>query len=144
MLNRYSMWKYALILCVLLLGLVYAIPNIYPDDPALQVSGSRASIAQDSRLLKRVLSVLDEAGIEYLSSEVGEKNLLVRFADNEAQLKAKTVVASALGDNYLVALNLAPTTPDWLVNIGAYPMKLGLDLRGGVHFLMQVDMEKRN
>jgi preprotein translocase subunit SecD len=136
------MWKYALILCVLLLGAVYAIPNIYPDDPALQVSGARSSIVQDSRLQNRVLRILDEAGIQYLSSEIGEKNLLVRFADNEAQLRAKTVVASALGDDYLVALNLAPTTPDWLVNIGAYPMKLGLDLRGGVHFLMEVDMEK--
>ena len=142
MLNKYPLWKYVLILCVLVLGFIYAVPNIYPDDPALQVSAAKSATAPDDRLKKRVLSVLDKEGVKYIASELTAKNVVVRFTDDQSQLRAKSVVADALGDDYLVALNLAPTTPDWLVALGATPMKLGLDLRGGVHFLMEVDMEK--
>ncbi len=142
MLNRYPMWKYLMVLVVVTMGIIYATPNIYPDDPALQISGASSSSAVDQRVLKRVTAALDEAGIAYQTPELDERNALLRFTDGDAQLRAKSVVSQVLGDDYLVALNLAPTTPNWLVNLGAGPMKLGLDLRGGVHFLMEVDMVK--
>ena len=142
MLNRYPFWKYLLVLVVIAMGVTYALPNIYPDDPAVQVSGASTGIAVDQRTLNKITTALDKAEIQYFSPSVGDKNLLVRFADGEAQLRAKAVVTRVLGDDYLVALNLAPTTPKWLTDIGAGPMKLGLDLRGGVHFLMEVDMAK--
>ncbi len=142
MLNRYPLWKYLMVVVVVAMGIVYAIPNIYPDDPALQLSGASSSGAVDQRTLTSITEALDEAGIAYKTPELNEKSALIRFADGETQLRAKTVVSQTLGDDYLVALNLAPTTPEWLVNLGAGPMKLGLDLRGGVHFLMEVDMAK--
>lgn len=142
MLNRYPLWKYLLVLFALVMGGIYAAPNLYPDDPALQISGASSATIADQALLDSAAGVLDKAGVAYTKTELTDKNVLIRFADGEAQLKAKALVTQALGDDYLVALNLAPTTPDWLVNLGASPMKLGLDLRGGVHFLMEVDMAK--
>lgn len=142
MLNRYPLWKNILILLVICLGLVYALPNLYPDDYALQISGSRSSTTIDDRVLKRAEQALTKAGIAYRDAEIAEKNAMLRFESGEEQLAAKPIIQAALGDDYVAALNLAPTTPDWLTSLGAGPMKLGLDLRGGVHFLLEVDMEK--
>ncbi|MDI3323835.1 protein translocase subunit SecD [Pontibacterium granulatum] len=140
MLNRYPLWKNLLVVFVLALGALYAAPNLYPDDHAIQVTGTRDIYTVDQNLMSRVTNALEKAGVEIKSSELNERNGLVRFPDGEAQLKAKDIVASVVGDNYVAALNLAQTTPEWLTSIGAGPMKLGLDLRGGVHFLLEVDL----
>ena len=137
--NRYSLWKYLLILLLVGAGGLFALPNIYGKDPALQVSSSRAEISELTEF--QVSSALDEAGIAYKATAVREENLIIRFNDEESQLKARAVVEESLGRNFVVALNLAPATPGWLQRLGAEPMFLGLDLRGGVHFLMEVDME---
>ena len=137
--NRYSLWKYLLILLLVGAGGLFALPNIYGKDPALQVSSSRAEISELTEF--QVASALDEAGIAYQATAVREENLIIRFNDEESQLKARAVVEESLGRNFVVALNLAPATPGWLQRLGAEPMFLGLDLRGGVHFLMEVDME---
>ena len=138
--NRYPLWKYLLICVVIAVGCLYALPNIYGKDPALQVSAARGG--EVSELTRyAVEDALDTAGIEYGAITVGQGNLVVRFADEGTQLKAQDVVKEALGRTHTVALNLAPATPGWLRTLGAEPMFLGLDLRGGVHFLMQVDME---
>ena len=138
--NRYPVWKYLLIIAVIAIGCLFALPNIYGKDPALQVSASRGGeISELTRYA--VEDALDTAGIEYGNISVGEGSLVVRFADEGTQLKAQDVVKEGLGRSYTVALNLAPATPGWLRALGAEPMFLGLDLRGGVHFLMQVDME---
>lgn len=137
--NRYSLWKYLLILLLVGAGGLFALPNIYGKDPALQVSSSRAEISELTEF--QVASALDEAGIAYKATAVREENLIIRFNDEESQLKARAVVEDSLGRNFVVALNLAPATPGWLQRLGAEPMFLGLDLRGGVHFLMEVDME---
>ncbi|MDE0158064.1 MAG: protein translocase subunit SecD [Gammaproteobacteria bacterium] len=138
--NRYPLWKYLLIIAVIAIGCLFALPNIYGKDPALQVSASRGGeISELTRYA--VEDALDTAGIEYGNISVGEGSLVVRFADEGTQLKAQDVVKEGLGRSYTVALNLAPATPGWLRALGAEPMFLGLDLRGGVHFLMQVDME---
>ncbi|HSG03612.1 MAG TPA: protein translocase subunit SecD [Marinobacterium sp.] len=140
MLNRFPLWKSALITLVLFLAGLYALPNLYPDDFAVQLSGSRQNVQIDEQTLARVEGVLKSSGIEFKSSELQERGGLIRFKDGEAQLRGREALAEALGDGYVIALNLAPTTPDWLTDIGAGPMKLGLDLRGGVHFLLEVDM----
>ena len=138
--NRYPVWKYLLIIAVIAVGCLYALPNLYGKDPALQVSASRGGeISELTRF--SIEDALDEAGIKYGEINVATGNLVVRFQDAETQLKAQDVVKQALGRSYTVALNLAPATPDWLRSLGAEPMFLGLDLRGGVHFLMEVDME---
>jgi len=140
MLNRYPLWKNLLILCVLVVAAIYAAPNFYPEDYAVQVSGTREAYKVDSALIERLEQDLTQAGIDFKSTEQAEGSGLLRFADSDAQLRAKDLIARELGNDYVVALNLAPTTPDWLSAIGAGPMKLGLDLRGGVHFLLEVDM----
>lgn len=138
--NRYPLWKYILILVVIAAAFFYAAPNLYGDDPAVQVMGANATIV-DNKVLETVNNALQNAGIAYQSSQFQDQTLLYRFASTDVQLKAKEVIQEALGENYLVALNLAPATPAWLKSIGAVPMKLGLDLRGGVHFLLQVDVD---
>jgi preprotein translocase subunit SecD len=138
--NRYPLWKNLLILTVLLLGVVYALPNLYGDNPALQINPVRAAPI-DAALEGRIADALKGEGLKALAVERGERSVLVRFDDTERQLKAKEVIAGALGGDYVVALNLASATPAWLRAIGAEPMFLGLDLRGGVHFLMEVDMQ---
>ncbi len=140
MLNKYPLWKNLLIVLVVLIGGIYAAPNLYPDDYAVQVSGVSTSMELNQRTLDQALQSLDQAEVAYRGAEVLEKGLLIRVGSSEEQLRAKAAISRALGDNYVTALNLAATTPDWLVAIGAGPMKLGLDLRGGVHFLMEVDM----
>ncbi|WKD50481.1 protein translocase subunit SecD [Microbulbifer spongiae] len=138
--NRYPIWKYFLILAVVAFGLVYAAPNLYKPDPAVQISGQSSAMTIGPEVLEQVEKALDTAGIEYFGAEVGDRAVLVRLDSMEAQLPAKRAIQEALGHNdYVVALNLASTTPEWLSGIGASPMKLGLDLAGGVHFLMEVD-----
>jgi preprotein translocase subunit SecD len=143
MLNKYPLWKYLLVLFFVLLGLFYAAPNLYAPDPALQITGESSSQLIDDDILGRALHALDEAGIEHFDPAVDEsgRNALIRLRDNEQQLPAQARVSRALGDGFIVALNLAPTTPDWLSDYGAQPMKLGLDLSGGVHFMLEVDVD---
>ncbi|WP_346840956.1 protein translocase subunit SecD [Metapseudomonas otitidis] len=142
MLNKYPLWKYLLILAVLTVGLIYSAPNLYPDDPAIQISGTSTALKIQQPDVDRALAALKEAGIEVKSSSISERGGLFRLTKLGDQLPAKDAIRRALGDDYVVALNLAPTTPQWLRSLGASPMKLGLDLSGGVHFLLEVDMEK--
>ncbi|MBB5320352.1 protein translocase subunit SecD [Marinobacter oulmenensis] len=141
MLNKYPLWKNLIIVCALVIGFIYALPNFFPDDYAIQITGARGGTEVDQRVLDRALGKLDELNIEVKSSEVEQRDALIRLTSSEDQLRARPAVQDALGDRYLVALNMAPSTPDWLQSLGAGPMKLGLDLRGGVHFLLEVDME---
>ena len=138
--NQYPAWKYLLVILVLVVSTIYALPNLYGEDPALQVTSTRTAQV-DITTQEKVQKLLTEAGIRYDSIGLSDAQLLVRFPDTETQLAAKDVVKKGLGRGYVVALNLAPRTPDWLVSLGAAPMYLGLDLRGGVHFLMEVDVE---
>jgi preprotein translocase subunit SecD len=140
MLNRYPLWKNLLIVCVLVVAAIYAAPNLYPEDYAVQVSGTREAYTVDTSTMERLEQQLQEAGVSFKAVELNEGTGLIRFSNGDAQLRAKDLLAQTLGNNYVVALNLAPTTPAWLESIGAGPMKLGLDLRGGVHFLLEVDM----
>jgi preprotein translocase subunit SecD len=142
MLNQYPAWKYALIAILLVVGGIYASPNLYPDDFAIQVTGTQSTTELDSGLVSRVESALAEANISAKEIELQDRLVLVRFNSGDDQLAAKSALGRLLGDEYIAALNMAPTTPDWLKSLGAGPMKLGLDLRGGVHFLLEVDMEK--
>ncbi|GLR11501.1 preprotein translocase subunit SecD [Chitinimonas prasina] len=137
--NRYPLWKNLIILFALVAGLIYALPNRYGETPAVQVSGTRSSVKVDTAVMDRVEKLLQAANIQPEGAFLENNSLKVKFAGTEAQLKAKTAIQEALGDNYVVALNLQPNTPGWLAKVGAKPMALGLDLRGGVHFLMQVD-----
>ena len=139
---RFPAWKYVLIVFVLVISVLYSLPNLYPDEPALQVSGAQAATPVDAELLKRAAFALDEAKMAHHGDEVQAKGVLLRLNTPEVQVQAQAVLRRALGDNYVVALNLAPTTPDWLMAIGAKPVKLGLDLRGGVHFKLEVDVDK--
>lgn len=134
-------WKYVLLVVILLLGLIYSLPNVFGEDSAVQILGVKGKIV-DENVTAMVETALKEAGISPKSIAIEEEGvLLVRFRDTETQLKAKDVIRKALGESYSVALNLAPVTPAWLRALGADPMKLGLDLRGGVHFLMEVDVD---
>ncbi len=144
MLNRFPLWKYLLIVVVLGIAVIYSAPNLYPDDPAVQITGASTSHSITDTDLDRASKALADAGIAIKAASLDEQGRggLLRLADQEDQLPAKDVVRRALGDAYVVALNLAPTTPEWLRNLGANPMKLGLDLSGGVHFLLEVDMDK--
>ena len=142
MLNKYPLWKNLLILVVVALAFIYAAPNLYPPDAAIQVTPARAGAEMSSATLNNVREALDDAGISYFGEEVNGSTALLRLESADAQLPAKSAIQRKLGDEFVVALNLAPTTPDWLVNLGAGPMTLGLDLSGGVHFLMEVDMDE--
>ena len=138
--NRYPLWKYLLVVFIVTLGLVYATPNIYAPDPAIQISGSSVTIPVDQAILDKATGALDESNIEYFGVELTETNALIRLKTLEDQLAAQSAVEKKLGTaKYVVAVNLAPNTPSWLTGIGAGPMKLGLDLAGGVHFLLEVD-----
>ena len=139
--NKFPLWKNVLILLVVTFGFIYAAPNLYPPDPAVQLSGQSGAMVIDQAILDKVESSLDEAGIEYFAGEADGSTALVRLRDGGLQLRAKEVIQAEMGGDYIVALNLAPTTPDWLLSLGGAPMKLGLDLRGGVHFLLEVDLD---
>ncbi len=139
--HKYPLWKYWLIAIIILLGFVYALPNLYGEDPAVQIS-AHSGVALDQPLEQRFSTVLTEHGIR---SKIVEKetktSLLIRFFSVQDQLKAQDLLNATFGENFTVALNLAPSTPAWLSSIGAKPMKLGLDLRGGVHFLLAIDID---
>ena len=142
MINRYPLWKNLLVLVVVSLGVVYALPNIYPPDFAVQISTESADGTFTEHALNKATARLEEDSIEYFGAEMQENGGLIRFRNDESQLRARDLIQLALHDlpdEYVVALNSAPTTPQWLVDIGGEPMKYGLDLRGGVHFLMEVD-----
>ena len=141
MLNKYPLWKNLVIVIALVIGFVYALPNVFPDDFAVQITGARSSTEVDQRILDRAVDALEADGIQVKESELQQRDALIRLNDAESQLRARPIVQEALGRDYLVALNMAPSTPEWLESVGAGPMKLGLDLRGGVHFLLEVDME---
>ena len=142
MLNKYPLWKYLLIVAILAISFIYSAPNLYPDDPAIQITGASSGLQVDEADLDRATAALKAAGIGVKSAALESRGGLVRLLQRDDQLSAKDVVRKALGDDYVVALNLAATTPKWLRDLGASPMKLGLDLSGGVHFLLEVDMEK--
>ena len=139
---RYPAWKYILILVVLVISTLYALPSLYPDEPAVQISGAKAGTTIDQTVIQKAEQILKSENINSHDNTFTKNAALLRLSSSEAQLKAKAALADGLGENYTVALNLAPTTPEWLQDIGAKPMKLGLDLRGGVHFLLEVDMDK--
>ncbi|QTO01167.1 protein translocase subunit SecD [Aggregatibacter sp. 2125159857] len=139
MLNRYPLWKNLMVIFLVAIGVLYALPNLYGEDPAVQISGTRGQEA-DSGVLSEVQTVLKDNHLITKSVVLENGSILVRFDNTDAQLLAKDKITEKLGTNYSVALNLAPATPKWLSSIGGNPMKWGLDLRGGVRFLMEVDM----
>ena len=143
MLNRYSLWQNLLILWVILVGFFYAAPNLYAPDPAVQITSASSGQVIDAGTLNRALLALEEAEVEHFGEEISAngRNALIRLRSADKQLIGQARIARALGDGYIVALNLAPTTPEWLSNWGATPMKLGLDLSGGVHFKLEVDVQ---
>jgi len=142
MLNKYPLWKYLLVAFVLVLGIYYSLPNFYQKDPAVQLRANTAGLIINDRTLEQATNILDEAEIQYFGAEVNEQSLLIRLNSNDDQLAAKAALQDNLSNDYIVALNLAQNTPDWLAALGGKPMALGLDLSGGVHFLMEVDMDK--
>ncbi|KQN68878.1 preprotein translocase subunit SecD [Serratia sp. Leaf51] len=129
-----------MLIVVVIVGLLYALPNLYGEDPAVQITGARGSDASEATL-DQVRNVLDQSKIQIKSVALENGAILARFKDTDVQLRAREALTEALGDKFVIALNLAPATPRWLSMLGAEPMKLGLDLRGGVHFLMEVDMD---
>ena len=139
--NRFSIWTYLLIVFILLFGALYSLPNLYPANPSIQVAYAQSGQAADTELLNKVNTLISENNILAEDVSLKENNIVAQFSDLDAQLKAKTVIQRALLDQVIVALNLEPTTPAWLTNLGAGPLKLGLDLSGGVHFLLEVDIE---
>jgi preprotein translocase subunit SecD len=140
MINQYPLWKNLLILLVILAGALYALPNIYSQDPSMEISGSRRANVTEATVAK-VDVVLKDAGIDFKSIEHGDGKMLIRFTSNEDQLRANDLLVTILGDGYTQALTLAADVPAWLRNLGAEPMYLGLDLRGGIHVLIDVDMD---
>ena len=138
--NRYPAWKNGLLLCCVLLGLLYTVPNFFGESPALHISPLNSTTRVDATLLKQIETHLSAEHLAYTGLYWDERGIKVRFADTDIQLRAKDSLQKILGGDYTVALNLLSRTPNWLLALGAKPMYLGLDLRGGVHFLMQVDM----
>src|SRR6476646_2239856 len=136
--NEFSRLKYFVVGLVLLLGMVYALPILFPQQPAVQVSANRGATV-DAALKEKVLGILQTKKIEFKDVELNGDRLLARFPNTEVQLAASDEIKTQLGDQYVVALNLASTVPAWLRAIGANRMPLGLDLQGGVHFLMEID-----
>ncbi|NOQ88838.1 MAG: protein translocase subunit SecD [Gammaproteobacteria bacterium] len=138
MLNQYPLWKYILLVVVLFFASIYALPNLYGEDPAVQIGHRTKSLTEEDKLV--IEQAIDAKDLTLKSIELSQGHVLARFNDTETQLIAAEALKEALGKQYLIALNLAPATPDWLRALNAAPMYLGLDLRGGVHFLMEVDM----
>ena len=144
--NRYPIWKYAILLVALLVAIIYTLPNLFGEAPAVQVSSIKSAIKVDATTVARVEEALKSAGIKPDAITLDGASVKARFSDTDTQLKAKDVVQKALnpvaGDSvYVVALNLLSRSPAWLTALHAAPMYLGLDLRGGVHFMLQVDMQ---
>ena len=139
--NRYPLWKYILIAALIVMGFFYTVPNFFGESPAVQVSPLKPTVKIDTALLSRVEDALTKGGLKPEGLMQDQTGIKARFGDTDAQLKAKELLQSSLGEDYVVALNLLTRSPQWLTSIGALPMYLGLDLRGGVHFLLQVDMK---
>ncbi|WP_434629330.1 protein translocase subunit SecD [Chromobacterium sp. CV08] len=139
--NRFPLWKYLVIVVALILSAIYTLPNFYGETPAVQVSSSRQSIPVDTAVMARVEDALKAQSLNPDGVFLENNSLKVRFKDTDTQLKARDAIQHALGDNYIIALNLLPASPAWLSSLHANPMFLGLDLRGGVHFLLEVDMK---
>ena len=139
--KKYPAWRYALLLIVLGVGILYALPNLYPAQPAIQVTYTDSAKSADQKLLSIIQSELFDAGIITEDLSLKNNNIVVRFQSLDDQLLAKSLLQKTLLDQIIVALKLEPTTPDWLANLGGQPLKLGLDLSGGVHFLLEVDVE---
>ncbi|VEJ21174.1 protein translocase subunit SecD [Neisseria animaloris] len=139
--NRYPLWKYLLVAATVILGIIYTLPNLFGETPAVQVSTNRQSIIINEQTENRVAAALQTANIQTDGMFIADNSLKVRFKDTETQLKARDVIENTLGDGYITALNLLADSPEWMAKIKANPMFLGLDLRGGVHFTMQVDMK---
>ncbi len=139
MINKYPLWKNLLIVILIAIGTLYALPNLYGDDPSVQISLRSGSL--DESETEQIDTLLKQGLFQGYKLEPQKQRLLIRFKDTETQIKAKDYLRDNLSNNYIIALNLAPSTPQWLRSLGAEPMYLGLDLRGGVHFLMQVDMD---
>ena len=140
MLNKFPLWKNSLILIAALFAFVYASPNYFPADAAIQLSGQSGSMIIDEDVLKKMEKTLENSEISFFGGETDGQTAIVRIEDRDSQLRAKEVIQAEMGGDYVVALNLAPTTPNWLNSLGGKPMKLGLDLSGGVHFLLEVDL----
>ena len=139
--NRYPMWKNIFVAIMILIGFIYTIPNFFGESPAVQITPAKSSIKLDSALLGQVEAIFKQEKIQYDGVYLDARGVKARFASTDTQIRAKDVLQANLGSNYTVALNLLSRSPDWLRSLGAKPMYLGLDLRGGVHFLMQVDMK---
>lgn len=139
MLNQYPLWKYLMLAAALLISSIYALPNLYGEDPSIQISHRSQPLIEEDRLT--IEQTLKTKGIDFKRVELIENKVLARFYDETIQLKAADTLKESLDKKYLLALNLAPATPDWLRSLNASPMYLGLDLRGGIHFLMEVDMQ---
>jgi len=139
--NRYALWKYLIIAVSILLGSLYTLPNFYGESPAVQISPLRVSVSTDTALMQRVEDALKKANITTDGILLEGNSIKARFVDTDTQIKAKDLLQSTLGDDFIVALNLLPNSPKWLTDLGALPMYLGLDLRGGVHFMLAVDMD---
>lgn len=139
---HYPAWKYILIIVVLAISGIYALPNLYPDEPAVQITGASAGTQLSNDVLTQAQGLLTKAGLDHHDGSFQDNSVLLRLSNAEDQLKAQEVLRRNLGEQYVIALNLAQTTPQWLKNLGAAPMKLGLDLRGGVRFVLEVDMQK--
>jgi len=139
--NRYPVWKYIVIAVAVAIGLLYTLPNFFPEVPAVQVSTSKATVKIDAATLTSVENALRTAGVPFTGALVDQTGVKVRLGDTDTQLKARDVLQKQFGEDYIVALNLISSSPSWLTALGALPMYLGLDLRGGVHFLLQIDMK---
>jgi preprotein translocase subunit SecD len=139
--NRFSIWTHAFILMVLAIGVIYSLPNLYPANPAIQIAYTDSGKSADQNLLNQVNEILTSKSIEFVSVGLRENNIVAKFSSFDDQLAAKSALQRTLLDQAIVALNLEPATPQWLRDIGAGPLKLGLDLSGGVHFLLEVDIE---
>ncbi len=139
--SKFPLWKYFIILCAVVAGFLYTLPNFYGEVPAVQISGSRSAVVVGADTIAQVNASLKADNIQSIGEVFDGKTLKFKFSTTDTQLKARDIIQQALGDNYIVALNLIPASPDWMSSINANPMFLGLDLRGGVHFLLEVDMD---
>ena len=139
--NRYPLWKYLIIAVSLLFGLLYTLPNFFGESPAIQISPLRASAQADAALLQQIEQTLAQHHLPFSGTLLEASGIKIRFTDTDTQIKARDILESEIGNDFIVALNLLPNSPEWMNRIGALPMYLGLDLRGGVHFMLQVDMD---
>lgn len=141
MLNKFPLWKNLMLVVIIILGFLYALPNIYGEDPAVQISGNSSQAKITANLIQNVKTTLAAKKIAYKNIQESDRTLLIRFFNTDQQFNAQSLIKSIIGSNYTAAINLVPATPAWLNAIGAHPVKLGLDLRGGIHFLLDVDVQ---